>query len=207
MPNRKQAIIWNNADPVHWRIYAALGGFELTVAKTRAHNCHNWALVVFFLFILGDAAQVYACKLLPQFNAIKSAADVTLRAYDCPINNGEVTLWNIYTVLQRIMTVCMTINTTTCHLYIMVVFALWLALDQAVYIMRCAHNVDVFCFDLSNYTDTWAVDQASITGNVKASRYPTLWGEYTWWQLTNSPTKGRLRGNNHHSGLIKLQSK
>ena len=25
VPNRRQAIIWNNADPVHWRIYADLG--------------------------------------------------------------------------------------------------------------------------------------------------------------------------------------
>ena len=28
-PNRWQAIIWANADPIHWRIYAALGGDEL----------------------------------------------------------------------------------------------------------------------------------------------------------------------------------
>ena len=27
-PNRRQAIIWTNADPIHWRIYAALGGDE-----------------------------------------------------------------------------------------------------------------------------------------------------------------------------------
>ena len=25
-PNRRQAIIWTNADPIHWCIYAALGG-------------------------------------------------------------------------------------------------------------------------------------------------------------------------------------
>ena len=25
-PNRRQAIAWTNAYPVHWRIYAALGG-------------------------------------------------------------------------------------------------------------------------------------------------------------------------------------
>ena len=25
-PNRRQAVIWTNADPIHWRIYAALGG-------------------------------------------------------------------------------------------------------------------------------------------------------------------------------------
>ena len=30
MPNRRQAIIWTNDDLVHWRIYAALGGDELT---------------------------------------------------------------------------------------------------------------------------------------------------------------------------------
>ena len=24
-PNRRKAIIWTNADPVHWRIYSALG--------------------------------------------------------------------------------------------------------------------------------------------------------------------------------------
>ena len=29
MPNRRQAIIWTNADPIHWQIYAALGGDEL----------------------------------------------------------------------------------------------------------------------------------------------------------------------------------
>ena len=25
----RQAIIWTHADPIHWRIYAALGGDEL----------------------------------------------------------------------------------------------------------------------------------------------------------------------------------
>ena len=29
VPNRRQAIIWTNADPVHWRIYVALGGDKL----------------------------------------------------------------------------------------------------------------------------------------------------------------------------------
>ena len=28
-PNRRQAITWTNADPIHWRIYEALGGDEL----------------------------------------------------------------------------------------------------------------------------------------------------------------------------------
>ena len=26
VPNRRQAIIWTNANPIHWLIYAALGG-------------------------------------------------------------------------------------------------------------------------------------------------------------------------------------
>ena len=29
-PNRRQVIIWTNADPIHWRIYAAQGGDGLT---------------------------------------------------------------------------------------------------------------------------------------------------------------------------------
>ena len=34
MPNRRQAIIWTNADLVHWCIYAALGKDELNVTST-----------------------------------------------------------------------------------------------------------------------------------------------------------------------------
>ena len=30
-PDRRQAIIWTNAYPIHWRIYAALEGDELTL--------------------------------------------------------------------------------------------------------------------------------------------------------------------------------
>ena len=29
VPNGWQVIIWNNADPIHWHIYASLGGDEL----------------------------------------------------------------------------------------------------------------------------------------------------------------------------------
>ena len=31
VPNRRQAITWTNDGPVHWRIYAALGGDELKI--------------------------------------------------------------------------------------------------------------------------------------------------------------------------------
>ena len=30
MPNKRQAIMWTNADPFHWRTYGVLGGYELS---------------------------------------------------------------------------------------------------------------------------------------------------------------------------------
>ena len=33
-PNRRQVIIWTNADPIHQRVYAALGTDELKYAPT-----------------------------------------------------------------------------------------------------------------------------------------------------------------------------
>ena len=37
--NRRQAIIWTNADPVHWRIYAVLSGDELNVLFLKCNVC------------------------------------------------------------------------------------------------------------------------------------------------------------------------
>ena len=37
-PIRRQAIIWTNADTVHWRTYAALGRDELNHAATRSSS-------------------------------------------------------------------------------------------------------------------------------------------------------------------------
>ena len=39
-PNRRQAIIWTNADPSQWRIYAALGGGELASMKMKVNVLH-----------------------------------------------------------------------------------------------------------------------------------------------------------------------
>ena len=36
-PNRRHAIIWTNADPIHWRIYATLGGDELSLQVIGNH--------------------------------------------------------------------------------------------------------------------------------------------------------------------------
>ena len=42
MLNRQQAIIWTNADPNHWRIYAALGWDELNYLQLHLLNHLFW---------------------------------------------------------------------------------------------------------------------------------------------------------------------
>ena len=39
--NRRQTIIWTNADPTHWRIHAALGGDEFTLHRRKRYSCSH----------------------------------------------------------------------------------------------------------------------------------------------------------------------
>ena len=39
--NRRQAIIWTNADPLHWRTYVALGGDELNQPNKQMGDCQS----------------------------------------------------------------------------------------------------------------------------------------------------------------------
>ena len=48
-PNRRQAIILTSADPIHWRIYAALQGDELNVST----SLHVINVLDTFFLILG----------------------------------------------------------------------------------------------------------------------------------------------------------
>ena len=41
MPNKRQVITSSNADPIHWRKYAALGGDELTHGDALIHQTIN----------------------------------------------------------------------------------------------------------------------------------------------------------------------
>ena len=41
-PNRRQAITWTHADPVHWRIYAASGRDELNIWHRTVYNVILW---------------------------------------------------------------------------------------------------------------------------------------------------------------------
>ena len=40
--SRRQIIIWTNAGPVHWRIYATLGGIELIIHCVKCSGDKSW---------------------------------------------------------------------------------------------------------------------------------------------------------------------
>ena len=56
-PIRPQAIIWASADPIQWRIYAALDGDELThwgvlvFYEERFFNEKQWKKILVYCFI------------------------------------------------------------------------------------------------------------------------------------------------------------
>ena len=47
MLNKRQAIIWNNADPVHWCLYVTWEGDELTPLGTGGLKCSFWFHFIF----------------------------------------------------------------------------------------------------------------------------------------------------------------
>ena len=67
-PNRRQAIIWTNADPIHWRIYAAPGGRSVNVSNlcadslltTMCENSYSKFLQLLSFTVISDK---YTCPL------------------------------------------------------------------------------------------------------------------------------------------------
>ena len=55
-PDRRQAIIWTNVDQVHWRTYAALGVYGLTITD--------------FIHVLDDRKKL-AVEIPQQFECYK----------------------------------------------------------------------------------------------------------------------------------------
>ena len=52
VPNRCQAVIWTNTDPIHARIYAALGGDELRCSTVKpVCNDHLYNKIYYLWFI------------------------------------------------------------------------------------------------------------------------------------------------------------
>ena len=59
MPNRRQIIIWANADPIHWRIYAALGRDQLKriiVRSRKVSKLLDWMLKLSHRFKISQMA-------------------------------------------------------------------------------------------------------------------------------------------------------
>ena len=54
--NRRQAITWTNGDPVHWCIYAALRGDELT----------QWCHMVTYIWVNMDSSNVFLSTHYPK---------------------------------------------------------------------------------------------------------------------------------------------
>ena len=82
MPNRRQAITWNNADPVHRRIYAALGGDDLihqgqdkmgTILQMTFSNAFSWRKMFIFWF-------EFHLSLFKEVNLTKKSLLVHIRA-------------------------------------------------------------------------------------------------------------------------------
>ena len=62
MPNRRQAIIWTNADPIHWRIYAALGGDELKATETVYIQVYTFILLSPVYFNSLTQSDTFMCQ-------------------------------------------------------------------------------------------------------------------------------------------------
>ena len=60
MPNKRQAIIWTNDDPIHWRIYAALRGDELNSHREhpRLHISSNYFNILIKTLVEGTIADI-----------------------------------------------------------------------------------------------------------------------------------------------------
>ena len=61
-PKRRQAIIWTNADPVHRRIYAALGGNEFKCQLRKSSGTPLPSLVAKGLSTIYDIKLIVLCR-------------------------------------------------------------------------------------------------------------------------------------------------
>ena len=87
-PNRRQAIIWTNADPIHWRICAAPGGDKLThethpnhpdERAIRCPSCISWRHLTMFSWEYCIFCFVFVCSFKrPDLDAAYPNPKVTL---------------------------------------------------------------------------------------------------------------------------------
>ena len=78
MPNRRQAIIWTNAGPIHWRIYAALGADECNISQTK-HFQIDVNLVISLMHI--EITDRYLLQLMIFTNEVEIQISLLLSQY------------------------------------------------------------------------------------------------------------------------------
>ena len=71
-PNRRQAIIWSNADPIHWHIYAALVGDELSIIWSLILSAFNLQESGFFRSASLNPGRTWRRQLAPFWYKISS---------------------------------------------------------------------------------------------------------------------------------------
>ena len=69
-PNRRQAIIWTNADPIHWRTYAELWGEELINVWPTLHGCVRRYIDVKLQVVPTRNSQWVRCKEKPSLDVL-----------------------------------------------------------------------------------------------------------------------------------------
>ena len=82
MLNRRQAIIWTDADTIHWRIYVAMGGDELTqLIHDMVYSLFPsiWFITLnrFVVFFLNDALRRQGLQYYYMFVYLRDADIVT----------------------------------------------------------------------------------------------------------------------------------
>ena len=97
-PNRRQAIIWTNADPIDWRVYAALGGDELKQGLTHCgrNNGRHFPDDIFKYIFLNENVWIstkFSLKYVPMGPINNILALVQMMAWQ------RIGFWHIYASL------------------------------------------------------------------------------------------------------------
>ena len=93
MPNRRQAIIWTNAYPIHWCIYAALGWDELT-------HCHYDDVIMTMLASQITSLPVVCSIVYSDVNQRKHQSSASL-AFVREIHRGPVNFPHKWPVTRK----------------------------------------------------------------------------------------------------------
>ena len=101
MPNRWQAITWTNADLVHWRIYAALGGDEWSMMWSITPHTKNYTNCSCFVTSYLGLAQVHITLQVTSLNINRYGTKINRELLILlPEQNKNIYCWSIRLVAQ-----------------------------------------------------------------------------------------------------------